>query len=88
MKITIGRLVLITVLLVGVGFAIMMAGLLYDILYAGIPYQDAPPALAADYNEAKRVANGLFMGGACVGSIGALVAIWAAVKMILRLWRT
>lgn len=70
------------VVLVAIGFGIMMVGLLYDIMYAGIPYQDPTPELAAEYAVSKAVADTLFLIGASVASCGSLFAIGAAARAV------
>lgn len=72
-------------MLVAFGFGIMMAGFVYDILYAGIPYQDPTPQLAAEYAVSQTVANTLFLAGASIASLGSLLAIWTAVRAVWQL---
>ncbi len=65
------------VLLIGVGIAVVIAGLGYDLLWAGIPYQDPPPELAARYNFHARVAAAVRQVGVglgCGGGIGIMVS--------------
>lgn len=82
---SIKRLIIGTVVLVGLGFAVMMAGFVYDILYAGIPYQEPPPDLAADYAVSRTVAETLFVVGALIASLGSLMAIWTAFRVMWQL---
>jgi hypothetical protein len=78
MQIRTKHLIIGTVVFIAIGFGIMMAGLVYDIMYAGIPYQDPTPELAAEYAVSKTVADTLFLVGASVASLGSFFAIWAA----------
>lgn len=76
----------ITVLLIVIGFSVMFMGLIYDVLFAGIPYQDPTPELLAEYNRNKATATRLFyIGGffSSAGSIAAVVmAIWSVRRML------
>jgi hypothetical protein len=47
------------VVLLAVGAVLVLGGFLWDVMFAGIPYQDPTPALAADYERnARRVRRG------------------------------
>lgn len=63
-------------LLVAAGLALVVAGIVYDVAFAGIPYPDPTPAMAADYARHARVAApllwvglGLLLSGAAAGFI-------------------
>ena len=79
------RLIVGTVVLVGLGFAVMMAGFVYDLFYAGIPYQDPPSDLAAEYAVSRTVAETLFIVGALIASLGSLMAIWTAFRVMRQM---
>jgi len=62
------------------GIAIIFLGFVYDVLFAGIPYQDPTPALQASYDLHSRIASiirwsgvGIIMVGGCVGIIRRLM---------------
>ena len=64
------------VMLIAVGFLLLLGGFIYDVMFAGIPYQDPTPELAADYARHARIASairrlgvGVFVFGALSGSI-------------------
>lgn len=59
-------------LLIAAGFLLLLGGFVYDVLFAGIPYQDPPPALAADYARQARVAAAIRGCGVGVVVVGAL----------------
>ncbi len=59
-------------LLAVAGLTAVVAGLAYDILLAGIPYQDPTPELAARYAFHSRVAAGIEAAGLAV-ALGGLV---------------
>ncbi|TWT14854.1 hypothetical protein [Reyranella sp. CPCC 100927] len=43
--------------LITAGVGLVFLGFVYDVLFAGIPYQDPPPELAAEYDRQARVAE-------------------------------
>lgn len=59
------------ILLVATGLAILVAGFVYDVAFAGIPYQDPTPAMAADYALHARVASLIRWAGLVVALAGA-----------------
>ncbi len=72
---------MIAVGLLGAGFLALTIGFVYDLMFAGIPYQDPSPELQARYRFHSRVAGVLLVTGlilAVVGSAWAtLLAGWA-----------
>ena len=63
-------------LLAATGLALVVAGFVYDVAFAGIPYQDPTPTMAADYARHARVAAlirwlglGLLLSGLVAGLI-------------------
>jgi len=44
------------VFLIIVGMLIIIAGFMYDIFFAGIPYQDPTPEMTKEYNFHSRIA--------------------------------
>jgi hypothetical protein len=44
-------------LLAATGLVVFVAGFAYDVVFAGIPYQDPTPDMAADYARHARVAS-------------------------------
>ena len=81
------HLIALTVFFVALGFGAMMAGFWYDVMYAGVPYQDAPPTLLAEYETARQTAVILFWLGASLSGIGSLLAIGTAVWYVRHLLR-
>ena len=70
--------------LVAIGLGIWVAGFLYDVLFAGIPYQDETAELAARYAFHAHVASVLYRLG--VAMLGVSAAAGVAV-LVLRLKR-
>jgi hypothetical protein len=62
-----------------IGMLIVGSGLVYDILFAGIPYQDPTPELQARYDFHSSVASWFYKAGGIVLLIG-IVAIPFIVK--------
>jgi len=56
------------------GIVILVTGFVYDILFAGIPYQDPTPALQARYDCHSSIAGLFYKTGGIVFVVG-LVAI-------------
>jgi hypothetical protein len=67
------------VVLIVLGVIILIIGFVYDVLFAGIPYPDPTPALAAAYDFHSRIASIIRWSG-----MG--VCILAGLVMLLR-WR-
>ena len=62
------------------GVLIVFAGVVFDFMFVGIPYQDPPPELLADYNFHSAIANLIYKAGGTVFLLG-LVAIPFVWKM-------
>jgi hypothetical protein len=63
-----------TVAAPGIGIFIVMSGFVYDVVFAGIPYQDLTPELQARYDFHSSVAGSLYTTGGLVFLLG-IVAI-------------
>ena len=70
--------IITTVGLPALGVLIVLTGFVYDVLFAGIPYQGPTPELQARYDLHAGVANVFYMSGGIVLLIGLLVIpfIW------------
>jgi len=55
-----------------IGFAIVLLGLFYDVLFAGIPYQDPTPELQAQYDFHSSVAGLIYKTGGIALLLGLL----------------
>jgi hypothetical protein len=64
------------------GFAIVLCGFVYDVLFAGIPYPDPAPALQARYDFHSFVAGLFYKTGGVAFLLGllAISIIWAKTK--------
>jgi hypothetical protein len=57
----------------GIGILIVMSGFVYDVVFAGIPYQDPTPELQARYDFHSTVADSLYTTGGVVFLLGLMV---------------
>jgi len=66
------------------GLLLMVAGLAYDVMFAGIPYQDAPDDLLAEYNRHQAISNWIIHAGLLIAAIGALgsMIIWVKRRLM------
>jgi len=67
------------------GVVVFLAGFVYDVLFAGIPYQDPTPELAVRYAFHSAVAGVVYRLGA--GALGAGAIALAAQFIFSRLKR-
>jgi hypothetical protein len=74
------------------GILVTLAGFGYDLTFAGIPYQDPTPEMAARFRFHSRVARAIEFGGLAVLLLGILgistVALWSALHLERRLTRS
>ena len=61
--------------LILLGIAILFAGFIYDVLFAGIPYQDPTPALLASYEFHSHIASLIRWSGFGVSIIGVMFMV-------------
>jgi hypothetical protein len=54
----------------GIGMLIVMSGFVYDVAFAGIPYQDPTPELQARYDFHRAVAGAIYTTGGVVFLLG------------------
>lgn len=64
------------------GIVIVLSGLVYDVMFAGIPYQDPTPELQASYSFHASVAGIIYRTGEIVLVVGLL-----AIPFIWRKYR-
>lgn len=60
-------------ILIILGMLIIFAGFVYDVLFAGIPYQDPTPAMVASYNFHAWIASMIRWGGLVIFLVGGVV---------------
>lgn len=61
-----------------VGLFVVFIGLLYDLWFAGLPYQDPTPEMQAKWNLHNNIANMIMGAGLalCFGGLMAALFIW------------
>ena len=64
---------------IGVGLLFLGGGFIFDVLFAGIPYQDPPPALQQQYASNAAIAQALYALGGLIILLGLVISIvqWA-----------
>ena len=62
-------------ILIALGIIIIFVGFVYDVLFAGIPYQDPTPALTASYNFHSQIASIIRWSGMGICIIGGMAII-------------
>jgi hypothetical protein len=68
-------------ILVAIGLLLIVGGFFYDVLYAGIPYQDPTPEMSANYDRQARIAGKIFWYGVGIFLLGAVGGI---VRRVMR----
>ena len=58
------------------GALLLLFGFVYDVLFAGIPYQDPTPELAASYAWHAKVAIAIRRSGLGLGMLGVIGMLW------------
>lgn len=71
-------------ILVAVGTGLVLAGLVYDVMFAGIPYQDPMPEISESYARHSHIASLIRWLGAAVLNAGMLAAF---VRLAVRRFR-
>lgn len=71
------------------GIALLVGGFLYDVLFAGLPYQDPTPAMQKDWDLHATIAAAIMLAGIGVLVLGLASApvIWMQHKRQQRLDR-
>ena len=67
---------------IAIGAILVISGFAYDLLFAGLPYQDPPPEIQERWIFHKGVAESIIVAGVTVFGIG---CIWKAFPWIMRL---
>ena len=57
------------------GVVLLLAGFLYDIFFAGIPYQDPTPEMSASYARHARIASTIRYAGLLAFLTGVVIRI-------------
>jgi hypothetical protein len=67
-------------ILMGVGLLVLFGGVVYDTMFAGLPYQDPTPEMSARYAYHSHIAGVICRTGVTVFLLGAIGSIfrWVA----------
>jgi len=57
------------------GIMIIFLGFVYDVLFAGIPYQDPTPAMVATYNFHATIASTIRWVGTGISLLGIIIIV-------------
>ncbi len=71
-------------LLIAAGLTLLVSGFVYDVLYAGIPYQDPTPEISARYALHSNIAYTVRRSGMAIFFIGAVAGLLRLFAMRLR----
>jgi hypothetical protein len=71
-------------ILIAVGLLLLVAGFIYDVMFAGIPYQDPTSEMSARYAHHARVASLICRVGGGVFLFGSLAGI---IRLVVRRFR-
>ena len=71
LNLSLNKIIGLTVL----GIIIGLSGFVYDVLFAGIPYQDPTPEMTEKFNFHKSVAGVIYTVGASVFLVGLLATL-------------
>lgn len=63
------------IIIILLGITIIFIGFVYDVLFAGIPYQDPTPALQASYDFHSRIASSIRWNGVGICILGGMGGI-------------
>jgi hypothetical protein len=61
--------------LIVLGVIVIFLGFVYDVLFAGIPYQDPTPAMVASYNFHAQIASNIRWVGASISVLGGVTMV-------------
>jgi hypothetical protein len=62
-------------IVIAAGLFLLAGGFMYDVMFAGIPYQDPTPEMLARYNHHSRIASTIQWSGFGIFLFGLLASI-------------
>jgi hypothetical protein len=68
-------------ILIAVGVSMLISGFFYDVIFAGIPYQDPTPEMSARYAFHSRVASTIYTISSGTILFGAVIRV---IRVIIR----
>ena len=70
----------LSLILIGLGMLVLISGFVYDLMFAGIPYQDPTPEMSARYDFHARVASIFYLLGSGAFLIGTVIGVVRVVR--------
>lgn len=67
--------------LISIGILLLIGGFIYDVMFAGIPYQDPTPVLQANYDRHSGIASSFMQAGSGLFSLGLVSLIFRRVLL-------
>jgi hypothetical protein len=71
-------------ILIAAGLFFVLAGFIYDVMFAGIPYQDPTPEMSARYAHHAHIASAICWIGVAVFLFGLVSGI---IRLVVRRFR-
>jgi hypothetical protein len=71
-------------LIIASGLCLLAGGFIYDVMFAGIPYQDPTPEMEANYAHHAAVASSIYWAGLECMLLGCVLVI---IRRITQRWR-
>jgi hypothetical protein len=71
-------------ILIASGLFLLVGGFIYDVMFAGIPYQDPTPEMSARYAHHARIASSICRVGGGVFLFGSLAGL---IRLVARRFR-
>ena len=68
-------------MLLAVGLFLLLVGFIYDVRFAGIPYQDPTPEMSARHDHHARIASSIYWLGVGIFLVGSLAG---TVRFVIR----
>lgn len=68
-------------ILTGLGVLLILSGFAYDLVFAGIPYQDPTPEMFARHAFHSRIASGFYTSGGNAFLVGVTAGV---IRVIIR----
>lgn len=70
--------------LIAGGLCLIVCGFIYDVFYAGIPYQDPTPEMSARYALHSNIASAIRWSGTASFCVGAIAGVF---RLFTKRWR-
>lgn len=61
--------------IIAIGLLLVIIGFIYDMKFAGIPYQDPPIELQIKYNRNQKIANWIMDSGVAIFVVGLIIRL-------------